>query len=100
MKKGVVDKKTNSSSTKWAAIFEDPPERVAQLSEAAVTAELLYVPCLASPIALYETLQQACVLSLQPVGRASTTYSISLASRTRLDTALLQPPRWMLLTEV
>ena len=29
--------------TTGAAIFEGPPERVAQLSEAAVTAELLYV---------------------------------------------------------
>ena len=94
---------SDASSTKWAAIFEGTPERVAQLSEAAVTAELLYVPCLASPVPLYETLQQgkvAFVLSLLRVGGASTTYSFSLASRTRLDTALLQPARWMFLNQV
>ena len=77
--------------TKGAAIFEGTPERVVQLSEAAVTAELLYVASVASDVALYETLQR---------GRASTTYSFSSPSRTRLDTALLQPPRCMLLNEV
>ena len=70
-----------------------------------VGVELLYVPCLASPVALYETLQQctaAFVLLLPRVGGggASTTYFFRSPSRTRLDTALLQPARWMLLNEV
>ena len=83
-------------------VFSDSHRR-RRMGQAAVTAELLYVPCLASPVALYETLQQgkaAFVLLLPRVGGASTTYFFSSPSRTRLDTALLQPARWILLNEV
>ena len=67
--------------------------------QTAVTTEFLS----AQLVALYETLQQCTasfVFSLPRVGGASTTYSFSSHSCTRLDTTLLQPPRWMLLNEV